>query len=95
MKKGLIVFAREPLPGAVKTRLAAALGDLAAAELYETMLQDVLKTARQLSDVDTVVFWACEEESLPRLAERYRCCARRQSPGSRVVCIFGRTFRLA
>jgi rSAM/selenodomain-associated transferase 1 len=81
MKKRLIVFAREPVPGLVKTRLAAAIGDRAAAELYETMLQDVLKTCRQLDDVETVVFWACEEESLPRLAERYRCSSRRQSPG--------------
>lgn len=81
MKKRLIVFAREPLPGTVKTRLAASIGDHAAAKLYEAMLQDVLKTVRQLSDVETIVFWACEEESLPLLAERYRCCARRQSPG--------------
>ena len=81
MKAGLIVFAREPLPGAVKTRLAASLGDQAAAELYETMLRDVLKGVRPLSDVDTVVYWACEEESLPRLAERYRCRSRRQSSG--------------
>lgn len=81
MKKGLIIFAREPIPGTVKTRLALAIGDQAAAELYDTMLQDVLKTARQLSDVETVVFWACEEESLPRLAEHYRCRSRRQSPG--------------
>jgi uncharacterized protein len=81
MKKGLIVFAREPIPGAVKTRLAAAIGDQAAAKLYETMLQDVLKAVRHLNDVETVIYWACEEEALPLLAERYRCCARRQSPG--------------
>ncbi len=81
MTRGLIIFAREPLPGMVKTRLAAALGDLAAAELYETMLQDVLKTARQLSDIETVVFWDCEEESLLRLADRYRCCSRHQRSG--------------
>ena len=81
MKKGLIIFAREPIPGAVKTRLAAAVGEHVAAELYETMLLDVLKTTRQLNGVETVVFWACEEESLPLLAERYRCCARRQSQG--------------
>jgi len=81
MKTGLIVFAREPLPGAVKTRLAASIGDQAAADLYETMLEDVLKTVRQLVDVAPVVYWACEEGSLLRLSEMYRCRSRRQSPG--------------
>lgn len=81
MKRGLIVFAREPLPGTVKTRLAAAVGDQAAAALYEKMIQDVLKTTRQLEDVETVVYWACEEASLPRLSQSYRCRSRRQSPG--------------
>lgn len=81
MKKGLILFAREPLPGRVKTRLAAAIGDQAAADLYETMLQDVLKSVRELSDVDTVVYWDCEEGALPLLAGKYRCRSRRQIPG--------------
>lgn len=81
MKKGLIVFARAPLPGTVKTRLAAAVGDPVAAELYETMLRDVLKSCRQLHDIETVVYWACAEESLPLLAERYRCRSRLQSRG--------------
>jgi hypothetical protein len=82
MKKGLIVFARAPLPGAVKTRLAAAVGDQAAAELYELMLLDTLKISQQLSDVETVVFWACEENSLQLLAERYRCNSRCQVAGN-------------
>lgn len=81
MTKGLIVFAREPVPGWVKTRLAAAIGDQAAAEQYETMLRDVLNTARQLAGVEAVVYWSCEEEALPRLAERYRCRSRMQSSG--------------
>lgn len=95
MKTGLIVFAREPLPGAVKTRLAASIGDRAAADLYETMLQDVLKTVRQLDDADTVVYWDCEEGPLPLLAERYRCRSRRQSPGDlgqRMRTAFGEMF---
>ena len=82
MKNGLIIFAREPVPGRVKTRLAASIGDHAAAKLYETMLQDVLKTARQLSAVESVVFWASEEESLPHLAGRYKIRSRCQSPGN-------------
>jgi rSAM/selenodomain-associated transferase 1 len=81
MKKGLIVFAREPIPGEVKTRLAASLGDYAAAELYETMLQDTLRTVRPLTGIEVVVFWACDEKTLPLLAERYRCNSRCQVPG--------------
>lgn len=81
MKKGLIVFAREPLPGEVKTRLAASLGDQLAAESYESMLSEVLQTSRCLSDVETVVFWACPEKSLLILAERYRYNSRIQSQG--------------
>lgn len=82
MIRGLIIFAREPVPGRVKTRLAADVGDHAAAELYETMLQDVLGTSRQLSDVETIVFWDCKEELLPLLSERYLCRSRRQCPGN-------------
>ena len=81
MNKGLIVFAREPVPGRVKTRLAAAVGDQVAADMYESMLQAVLKTCRLLDDVETIVYWACEEESLPRLDDKYRCSSRRQSMG--------------
>ena len=82
MKRGLIVFAREPILGTVKTRLAAAVGDQAAVALYESMLLDVLKSARQLCDVETVVFWDCEEKSLPVLSDKYRCNSRRQVAGN-------------
>ncbi|MDD2270907.1 MAG: TIGR04282 family arsenosugar biosynthesis glycosyltransferase [Desulfuromonadaceae bacterium] len=81
MKKKLIVFAREPLPGDVKTRLAASIGDRLATDIYEKMLQDVLETCRQLSGVETVVFWACAENSLPLLSMRYRCRSRIQGAG--------------
>jgi rSAM/selenodomain-associated transferase 1 len=81
VKKSLIIFAREPVPGQVKTRLAASIGELAAAELYETMLLTVLHTCSTLVDVETVVYWACEEKSLPSLAERYQCNSRYQNGG--------------
>lgn len=95
MKKGLIVFAREPLPGRVKSRLSAAIGDQAAADLYESMLQEVLKGARLLNDVDTVVYWACEAGSLPLLAGRYQCSSRLQVSGDlgqRMQSAFGEMF---
>lgn len=82
MRSGLIVFAREPVPGRVKTRLAAAIGARAAAERYEVMVRDVLETARQLAGVESVVYWACEQEALSRLAENYQFCSRLQASGN-------------
>lgn len=81
MRNGLIVFAREPIPGRVKTRLAAAIGDIAAADAYSKMLGNVLDNCRRLENVETVVFWDCEEVSLPLLTERYGFCSRTQVAG--------------
>jgi uncharacterized protein len=39
----LIVFMKEPRPGAVKTRLAAALGDAHAAELYRALVEEEVR----------------------------------------------------
>lgn len=66
----LIVFAREPLPGRVKSRLAASVGNDAAAMIYEAMLRDVLYTCRGLNRVEVVVFWDCATDMLPILAKR-------------------------
>lgn len=65
MNKGLIIFAREPVPGRVKTRLAASIGDLAAAELYAAMLGDVLENAAKLEGVKTMAFWATDGDPTP------------------------------
>lgn len=95
MKKGLMLFAREPLLGSVKTRLAAIVGDEAAVELYESMLQDVLKICRQLNDIESVVFWSCEEASLQYLADRYQCRSRSQvgvNLGERMQAAFEEMF---
>lgn len=80
-RKGLIIFAREPLPGRVKSRLAADVGDRVAAELYEAMLLDVLEISRGLTGIESVVFWDCAAESLPLLADRFGCRSRRQADG--------------
>jgi len=64
MTRGLIIFARQPLPGTVKTRLAGELGDRAAAGLYSAMLEDVLERAAGLEDTRLLVFWAREQGAL-------------------------------
>ena len=82
MSRGLIVFARDPIPGRVKTRLAATVGDVVAARLYETMIRDVLQTAHRLDGVAVHVVWDCQERALARLAESFCCCSRRQTTGT-------------
>jgi len=49
MKTLLIIFAKEPLPGQVKSRLGARLGPVAAARLYDAFLQDILEEMGRLS----------------------------------------------
>lgn len=65
MTKGLIIFAREPVPGKVKTRLGRAVGDHAAAELYRAMVTDVLEQAALLPEVRPFLFWSLAGIDLP------------------------------
>jgi rSAM/selenodomain-associated transferase 1 len=65
VKKALIIFAREPIPGKVKTRLALDVGEQAAAEIYAAMLADVLEKAVSLDNVRPLVFWALETGIIP------------------------------
>jgi rSAM/selenodomain-associated transferase 1 len=52
----LIIFARNPVPGLVKTRLIPSLGEEGACALYLKLLQCTLDTAMQCSDV-TIELW--------------------------------------
>lgn len=47
----LLIFARAPQPERVKTRLAAAIGAVNAANFYAAMLRDTLQMARQLQSM--------------------------------------------
>ena len=47
----LIVFAKEPVPGRVKTRLVPPFSPQQAAEFYDAMLQDVLEASSQIARV--------------------------------------------
>ncbi|KAF0220337.1 MAG: hypothetical protein FD174_1238 [Geobacteraceae bacterium] len=57
MKNVLIIFAKRPTPGRVKTRLAATLSAEDAAELYRCMLFDTLAKAKELAGPDKLVFY--------------------------------------
>lgn len=95
MRRGLAVFARDPLPGRVKSRLAASVGAEAAATLYEAMLQDVLLTCRELDNVELTLFWECAADRLPALESRYGCSSCLQDCGDlgqRMQAAFSRMF---
>lgn len=61
----LLIFARNPEKGKVKTRLAAGLGDEAALKIYEMLLQHTEKVTRDL-DSDKIVYYSedASEESV-------------------------------
>jgi rSAM/selenodomain-associated transferase 1 len=60
MKRALAVFAKTPLPGRVKTRLAPALSSEEGAELYRCMLLDTIARVRSLP-VDTFICYDGDE----------------------------------
>jgi uncharacterized protein len=61
-KKVIAVFARAPVPGEVKTRLARHIGNETAVQLYGAMLRDTLELARPTAegDAETVLIYTPE-----------------------------------
>ncbi len=60
LKKALIIFAKCPVPGQVKTRLAPLLSPAESAELYRCMLEDTVAKAASLDGVDKFLFYEGE-----------------------------------
>lgn len=56
-RQALVVMARSPVPGKVKTRLAAELGPESTAQLYAAFIADTLEKFCGLPDTDTLVFY--------------------------------------
>jgi rSAM/selenodomain-associated transferase 1 len=79
----LIVFARAPVPGRVKTRLAATIGSLAAAQLHAQLLERAVATA-VAARAGVVELHCAPDARHPRfrsLAERYGIALRAQPRG--------------
>ena len=81
----LQIFAKRPVPGRVKTRLAATIGDEAAAALHERFIELMLATAvaaRAAGLVDEIELWCAPDADAPEFAawrERYNVSLRVQS----------------
>lgn len=55
--RALIIFAKQPLPGRVKTRLSPPLSSESAAELYACMLRDTVARAGELAGVRLCIYY--------------------------------------
>jgi uncharacterized protein len=62
----LVIMAKAPRPGAVKTRLMPSLSPASVAALYRCLLEDTLALARSLSDVEVAIM--CPESDVNELA---------------------------
>jgi uncharacterized protein len=56
LPRALLVFARDPVPGQVKTRLIPALGAAGAADLYRQLLEHTLRTAAAVPGVSRTLW---------------------------------------
>jgi rSAM/selenodomain-associated transferase 2/rSAM/selenodomain-associated transferase 1 len=81
----LQIFAKSPVAGRVKTRLAASIGDEAATALYARFVELTLTTAsaaRAAGLVDEIELWCAPDADAPEFAawrDRYRISLRAQS----------------
>ena len=62
----LVIMAKAPRPGAVKTRLASSLSPEAVSAFYRCLLEDTLALARSLRDVDVAIM--CPDSDVNELA---------------------------
>jgi uncharacterized protein len=70
LKKALLVFAKCPQPGQVKTRLAPPLLPGEAAELYRRMLCDVMAKVTLLPEVERYLFYEEGKDAREYFSER-------------------------
>ena len=63
----LVIMAKAPRPGAVKTRLTSSLSPAAVTAFYRCLLEDTLALARSLSDVTVAIM--CPYSDVNELAE--------------------------
>lgn len=68
-KQALIVFAKGPVPGRVKTRLVPPFTTVEAAQLYDCMLRDTLSRTTRLSGIDRLIFHDEEPDAAAYLGQ--------------------------
>ncbi len=93
MSRHLVVFAKPPRPGLVKTRLAAGIGPEAAALLYAAFLEDTLDAVGRLPEMTRSVAWQPRGDTLPVPAGWRSGSQRGDDLGERMGAAFDAAFR--
>jgi len=70
LKKALLLFAKQPIPGTVKTRLVPPLTPEEATDLYGCMLTDTISRIGSLTDVEKYLFYDGNEEAQKYFTEK-------------------------
>ncbi|MFT5170071.1 MAG: rSAM/selenodomain-associated transferase 1 [Lysobacterales bacterium] len=81
-KNALVIFAREPELGCVKTRLAKDLGDELTLRLYKAFVKDVTYIVQTLVDVDLYIYYVGLESPVMFLQEFSQSFILRKQNGS-------------
>ena len=78
----LVIMAKAPRPGRVKTRLAQSLSAEAVTEFYRCLLDDTMALARSLGNVEVAIMCpASDVEELARLAGEEMCVVAQKGEG--------------
>ncbi len=80
-RRRLMIFAKGPVPGRVKTRLAGRWGGYGACRVYKQLLGRTAQVAFAVPDCSREIRFAGSHPYLRALARRYRMGLRPQSPG--------------
>jgi rSAM/selenodomain-associated transferase 1 len=93
-KQALIIFAKNPEAGKVKTRLAATLGDEEALSVYKQLLLHTVTVTQNLA-VDKYVFYSNHigENDLWNSKDYYKKVQRGNDLGERMKCAFIEIFQ--
>lgn len=61
-KASILVFAKYPKEGKVKTRLAKTVGDKKAAQIYSTIAKELINTIKEINSVNKYIFYSEKHE---------------------------------
>jgi rSAM/selenodomain-associated transferase 1 len=95
IKKALIVFQKNVIPGKVKTRIAKDLGNEKAIEIYRFLIESTYKVLSELEEVDVFLYFSDYPETplwKPKKGSLMSCLQHGDELGEKMQSAFEETF---